>query len=72
MDGTATFTAHRERVRGTLVELVHDLEGAFEVTTSDGRQASCAFDLHAELDGNVVRITGAFCGREVDRTRPAS
>jgi hypothetical protein len=69
MNGNATWSAHRLKVEGVLVELVHDHEGSFTVTTSDGREKSCSFDLHAELVEEGIHITGEFCGREVDVIR---
>lgn len=69
LNGATSWSAHRKRVEGELVELVHDLEGSFAIVTSDGRERSCDFDLHAELVDGAIRITGELCGRQVDATR---
>ena len=70
VDGGVEFSGHRKKVEGEIVELVHDIEGRWTVfVEGTDREKSCQVDLHAELEGDIVHITGTFCGREVDRTR---
>lgn len=70
MDGEAEFEARREWESRRLVAATKRVAGAFSYETSDGRSGECEFELHAEWDPETrrIRITGTYCGREIDRS----
>ncbi|MFQ5691221.1 MAG: hypothetical protein ACE5HQ_13230 [Gemmatimonadota bacterium] len=71
MSGRGSFTSHRKKVQGQLVEGNRHAEGSFRLTTNAGRTKECSFNLDAvfDPDTNSWHLTGEFCGRRIDRTR---
>lgn len=73
VNAEASLEAHREWVKNgeswELAAATKWIEGEFSYVTSDGREGSCEFELHAEWDpvAAQVHVTGSYCGREVDR-----
>ncbi|MFQ5691139.1 MAG: hypothetical protein ACE5HQ_12815 [Gemmatimonadota bacterium] len=69
--GNGTFDAFRRKVNRKFDGIqTTNHAGEFSYFTSDGREGSCEFDLHAEADPetHTKTITGTFCGRDVNRT----
>ena len=71
VNGVGEFEAHRKRVEGLLVEATSAVHGAFRWETSNGRSGSCEYRILREFlpDTDQIKVTGTFCGHEIDRVR---
>lgn len=71
IDGRGSFEGFRKKVNGAFEGLqTHDQAGAFEWSTSDGREGACEYEIHVEFDPatGVKSVTGFVCDRRIERT----